>query len=168
MTPISSEDAALLPAEELREAVRLVSDAMESHSDICRECGGRLPNPDCGHMKNGVTPCCNPVTPDPAEIVRIVAEHLTRHPAASPDDRKPNSYAGEIGGLKSALNKAQRANEPAEATIKELAGALVAAKEKLAIYRRDREGKRGGEYSGGMEYTALIKTIDAALAKGKP
>lgn len=41
--------------------------------------------------------------------------------------------------------------------------ALIAAKEKLELYRKH----SGGEYIGSMEYCALIKMIDAALAQGK-
>lgn len=37
--------------------------------------------------------------------------------------------------------------------------ALLLAKEKLALYR----AAHGGEYVGGLEYTALVKLIDDAL-----
>lgn len=39
---------------------------------VCGPCGAPLPNPDCGHAKNGVVGCCVPSTDQPL-VDRIAA-----------------------------------------------------------------------------------------------
>lgn len=85
-------------------------------------------------------------------LYRHALATATKHAYTSAD------VAGEPMML--AVAHAQRVESMSE-EIGRLRTALKAAKEKLTIYR----ASRSGEYSGGMEYTALMKLIDNALGQ---
>lgn len=51
--------------------------------------------------------------------------------------------------------------EQRDKKITSLTIALTAAREKLVLYRSE----RGGEYTGGMEYSELMRLIDKALSR---
>lgn len=53
--------------------------------------------------------------------------------------------------------------DKANAKLSLIRAALVAAKEKLQLYR----DHYGSEYLGGMEFSALMRKIDSALAEFK-
>lgn len=50
------------------------------------------------------------------------------------------------------------------ATEVQLRRVLLLCREKLVLYRKEHTG----EYVGGMEYTVLLREIDAALTGGEP
>lgn len=59
-------------------------------------------------------------------------------------------------------NQFEERARKAERRSKQMYNSLFAAKRKLELYRE----QHSGEYVGGMEYTALMKEIDIALADG--
>lgn len=59
----------LTPGKDVVEGAR---ELVATSEYICGPCGGPLPNPDCGHAKNGVVGCCVPSTDQPL-VDRIAA-----------------------------------------------------------------------------------------------
>ncbi len=74
----------LAPGKDVVEAAREIVTTSEY---ICGPCGAPLPNPDCGHAKNGVVGCCVPSTDQPlvdriaAFATACVAKEIERHRA---------------------------------------------------------------------------------------
>ena len=72
--PLADAILAAFPqiASPTQDAVEAAREIVAVSEFICGPCGAPLPNPDCGHAKNGVVGCCVP-SPDQPLVDRIAA-----------------------------------------------------------------------------------------------
>jgi len=84
----------------------------ERNPFICRQCTAPLPNPECGHRKNGVDPCCQPQTEN---LEADIAAALADLDAANAEGEKWRGMAYESDMKHGEANaRAERLREDAE------------------------------------------------------
>lgn len=70
---------------DMTDRAREVIESAMNDTLLCALCGAALPNEDCGHRKNGVSPCCIPATHEGADhiLAALAAEGIGLYDTAT-------------------------------------------------------------------------------------